>query len=96
MDNDKQIARIRQNFADSIRTKQQCVEQLAGSIARAAGSISQALQHGAKVLSCGNGGSAGDAQHFSSEMLGTVPATRKALRSDMRESLNLEFLTFSK
>lgn len=79
MDNDKQIARIRQNFADSIRTKQQCVEQLAGSIARAAGSISQALQDGAKVLSCGNGGSAGDAQHFSSEMLNRFEMERPGL-----------------
>jgi len=79
VDNDKQIARIRQNFADSIRTKQQCVEQLAGSIARAAGSISQALQHGAKVLSCGNGGSAGDAQHFSSEMLNRFEMERPGL-----------------
>lgn len=79
MDNSKQIARIKQNFADSIRTKQQCVEQLAGPIARAADSISRALQHGAKVLSCGNGGSAGDAQHFSSEMLNRFEMERPGL-----------------
>ena len=49
MDN-KQIARIQQSFADSIRTKQQCVEPLAAPISRAADVISRALQHGAKVL----------------------------------------------
>ena len=79
MEDNKQIARIRQVFADSILTKQQCVEQLAGPIARAATAISQALQHGAKVLSCGNGGSAGDAQHFSSEMLNRFEMERPGL-----------------
>ena len=79
MNNDKQIARIRQNFADSVRVKQQCSEPLAGPIARAAQLISRALQHGAKVLSCGNGGSAGDAQHFSSEMLNRFEMERPGL-----------------
>ena len=79
MEDNKQIARIRQVFADSILTKQQCVEQLAGPIARAASAISRALQHGAKVLSCGNGGSAGDAQHFSSEMLNRFEMERPGL-----------------
>ena len=79
MDNSKQIARIKQSFADSIRTKQQCVEQLAEPIARAADTISRALRNGAKVLSCGNGGSAGDAQHFSSEMLNRFEMERPGL-----------------
>lgn len=79
MENTNQIARIKQLFADSIRTKQQCAEQLAEPIARAANAISHALQQGAKILSCGNGGSAGDAQHFSSEMLNRFEMERPGL-----------------
>ena len=59
------IARITQHFNDSIQAKQQSLEVLAPAIAAAATLISQALDRGGKILSCGNGGSAGDAQHFS-------------------------------
>lgn len=79
MNHDQQIARIRQNFTDSIHVKQQCAEPLAEPIARAAHVICSALQRGAKVLSCGNGGSAGDAQHFSSEMLNRFEMERPGL-----------------
>ena len=79
MDTPDQITRITQHFNDSIQTKQQSLELLAPAIARGAAVICQALDQGGKVLSCGNGGSAGDAQHFSSEMLNRFEMERPGL-----------------
>jgi len=73
------IARITQHFNDSIEAKQQSLDILAPAIAAAAALISRALDHGGKILSCGNGGSAGDAQHFSSEMLNRFEMERPGL-----------------
>ena len=73
------IKRINQNFQDSISTKQIAAEILAEPIARAAQTITQCILSGGKVLSCGNGGSAGDAQHFSSEMLNRFEMERPGL-----------------
>ena len=73
------IQRINQNFQDSINTKQMAAEMLAEPIARAAQMIMQCLLNGGKVLSCGNGGSAGDAQHFSSQMLNRFEMERPGL-----------------
>lgn len=79
MDNSDPIARVKQNFEESIRLKQQSLEPLAAVTAQAAALIALALDNGAKILSCGNGGSAGDAQHFSSEMLNRFEMERPGL-----------------
>jgi len=79
MDIGDQITRVKQHFTDSIQTKQQSLEPLAPVIARAAGFLSLTLDQGGKILSCGNGGSAGDAQHFSSEMLNRFEMERPGL-----------------
>ncbi len=71
--------RIERHFLDSITAKQASLELLPQAIAHAAGVISGALLQGHKVLSCGNGGSAGDAQHFSSEMLNRFERERPGL-----------------
>jgi len=73
------ISRIKQNFQDSISTKQIAADLLAEPLATAAQMITQCLLGGGKVLSCGNGGSAGDAQHFSSEMLNRFEMERPGL-----------------
>jgi D-sedoheptulose 7-phosphate isomerase len=73
------ISRVKQNFQDSISTKQLATELLAEPVARAAESMTQCILSGNKVLSCGNGGSAGDAQHFSSEMLNRFEMERPGL-----------------
>ena len=73
------ISRINKNFQDSISTKQLAAELLAEPISRAAQTITQCFLNGGKVLSCGNGGSAGDAQHFSSEMLNRFEMERPGL-----------------
>ena len=73
------MSRINKNFQDSINTKQLAAEMLAEPIRRAAQLVTQCFLNGGKVLSCGNGGSAGDAQHFSSEMLNRFEMERPGL-----------------
>jgi len=73
------ISRINSSFHESIRTKELAAEMLAGPVANASRMITVCLLNGGKVLSCGNGGSAGDAQHFSSEMLNRFEMERPGL-----------------
>ncbi|MEO5573312.1 MAG: phosphoheptose isomerase [Gammaproteobacteria bacterium] len=73
------LKRIAQNFTESIQLKQQCAESLAPVITQAAENLTQCFLQGHKVLTCGNGGSAGDAQHFSSEMLNRFERERPGL-----------------
>ncbi|MCZ6536287.1 MAG: phosphoheptose isomerase [Gammaproteobacteria bacterium] len=70
--------RVRQHFADSIEIKRQASD-LAPLVSRAAALITRSLLDNGKVLSCGNGGSAGDAQHFSAEMLNRFEMERPGL-----------------
>jgi len=72
-------ARIRQHFEASIKVKQDAIPLLAPRIAAAADILCSALRAGGKILSCGNGGSAGDSQHFSSEMLNRFELERQGL-----------------
>ncbi len=71
--------RIETLFQESMATKQRCLPLLATPIRLAAEMIVQSLLGGGKVLACGNGGSAGDAQHFSSEMLNRFERERPGL-----------------
>lgn len=71
--------RIVSHFTESIETKQAALEQLSEAIEFAAQRIVHALLNDKKVLTCGNGGSAGDAQHFSSEMLNRFERERPGL-----------------
>ena len=73
------LARITQHFNDSIQAKQQALNAAAPGIAHAAEAITRALLNERKVLTCGNGGSAADAQHFSSEMLNRFEMERPGL-----------------
>lgn len=71
--------RIQQQFQASIHTKQQALDKLTAPLLKAAESIASTFTQNGKVLSCGNGGSAGDAQHFSSEMLNRFERERRGL-----------------
>ena len=73
------IEQIKANFTESIQTKIAASEILPESIEKAASMMVEALIRGNKILSCGNGGSAGDAQHFSSEMLNRYERDRPSL-----------------
>ena len=71
--------RIRQLFTDSIETKTRAMEVLGPSIEQASQPMVNCLLNEGKILTCGNGGSAGDAQHFSSELLNRFERERPSL-----------------
>jgi len=73
------LNRVRDHFAESIATKQTSADALAESIAAAGRVMSDALLSDGKILSCGNGGSAADSQHFSSELLNRFEMERPGL-----------------
>jgi D-sedoheptulose 7-phosphate isomerase len=71
--------RIAAHFADSANLKLAAARPLAGPIARAVEAMSTALRAGGKVLACGNGGSAADAQHFAAELVNRFERERPPL-----------------
>lgn len=73
------IEHIRQHFTDSIQTKIEAADAIAPQIAQASELMVQALVSGHKILTCGNGGSAADAQHFSAELLNRFEVERPPL-----------------
>ncbi len=73
------IERIQQHFQDSASTKLAALEVLAAPIAAAIDTVFAAFANGGKVLICGNGGSAADAQHFAAELIGRFEQERPAL-----------------
>lgn len=73
------IERIRASFTDSIQTKINSADSIINIIAEASEEVVQALLEGHKIMTCGNGGSACDAMHFSSEMLNRYKQERPGL-----------------
>jgi DnaA initiator-associating protein len=73
------LERIKTNFTESIQTKIAASEILAEPIEQAGLIMVQCLLSGQKILACGNGGSAGDAQHFSAELLNRYETERPSL-----------------
>lgn len=71
--------RIQALFNQSIQTKIEALALLSQPISEAADLIVSRLLEGNKILSCGNGGSAGDAQHFASEMINRYERERPGL-----------------
>jgi D-sedoheptulose 7-phosphate isomerase len=70
--------RVRRHFQESIATKQAAID-LAPVIVAAAAAMTRCLLEDGKILSCGNGGSAADSQHFSSELLNRFELERPGL-----------------
>ena len=75
---------IKKLIADSIATKQLVLEdqELLASIENAAKACIEAFKNDKKVLFCGNGGSAADAQHISAELSGRFYTDRPPLYSE--------------
>ena len=73
------VARIAQQFTDSAQTKLNAIELLTAPIAEAAEAMTACLLANGKILACGNGGSAGDAQHFVAELVGRFERERQSL-----------------
>jgi len=70
---------IRSHFDEAIELKRRMADTLAPEIARAGEALAHALKSGHKVLSCGNGGSAADSQHFAAEMVGRFERERPGM-----------------
>ena len=71
--------RIQQQFFDSADLKYAAAEILSRPIADAVQALVGCITGGGKVLACGNGGSAGDAQHFAAEFVGRFERERPGL-----------------
>jgi D-sedoheptulose 7-phosphate isomerase len=72
-------AQVASHFADSAKLKQESAKLLSAPIARGIGVMSASLKAGGKILSCGNGGSAADAQHFAAELVNRFERERAPL-----------------
>jgi D-sedoheptulose 7-phosphate isomerase len=85
---------IKNIISKSIETKQQILDDDAfiKKIENAVNIIVHAFQNGNKVLFCGNGGSAADAQHLAAEFSGRFYKNRKALPSEALHC-NTSYLT---
>jgi D-sedoheptulose 7-phosphate isomerase len=71
--------RIKAHFSDSAQLKQAAADVMAPHIARAASLLTDCLFADGKILSCGNGGSAADSQHFAAELVGRFERERPEL-----------------
>jgi D-sedoheptulose 7-phosphate isomerase len=71
--------RIEAHFAESAQLKSRAATLMSASIAEAIALMAKALRGGGKILACGNGGSAADAQHFSAELLNRFEIERAPL-----------------
>ena len=71
--------RASQHFLDSIAVKQEAEKTLPDAVAQGVLAMAQCLQSGGKVMACGNGGSAADAQHFAAELIGRFERERQEL-----------------
>jgi len=71
--------RINKQFEESVLVKQQSKNVLAQPIGNAAQAMASCLQADGKILCCGNGGSAADAQHFAAELINRFEMERPPL-----------------
>ncbi len=76
---DAMRARFAAHFAESANLKLSASQVLAAPLARGAELFAATLRAGGKILSCGNGGSAADAQHFAAELVNRFEIERPPL-----------------
>jgi D-sedoheptulose 7-phosphate isomerase len=73
------IARISRHFKDSAETKLAAIDFMAAPLAGAIEVMTHSLLSNGKILACGNGGSAADAQHFAAELVNRFEMERPPL-----------------
>lgn len=73
------IPRISKHFMDSAQTKLDLVKLLSVPVAQAIELMAGSLLADGKILACGNGGSAADAQHFAAELVGRFEVERQGV-----------------
>jgi D-sedoheptulose 7-phosphate isomerase len=71
------ITRIRDYLLETSRTAARTADSCADQILAAATEIAASVRRGGKLLICGNGGSAGDAQHLATEFVSTLTRDRR-------------------
>ena len=82
MDNNTLVrlqARTAQHFLDNIKVQQVAAKELPVTVAIAVLAMVECLNAGGKIMACGNGGSAADAQHFAAELMGRFERERREL-----------------
>jgi len=70
---------IKESLEAGIVLRQTCLETLEAPLLEAAEKMALCLQGGGKILVCGNGGSAADAQHFAGELVNRFEINRPGL-----------------
>jgi D-sedoheptulose 7-phosphate isomerase len=75
----KLFSRVESHFDDSIEAKRKAKSLLSDDVVKAIELMHNALLNGNKILACGNGGSAADAQHFAAELVGRFERERQEL-----------------
>jgi len=70
---------IEQTFNEGIALRRQCLPLLSEPLQHAARAIEGCLRNGGKILACGNGGSAADAQHFAAELVNRFEINRPGM-----------------
>ena len=70
---------INSNFSQNKEIIEKTIQANLHDIEKASGMLIDMLEHGGKLLSCGNGGSSGDAQHISSEFINRFELERKEM-----------------
>ena len=73
------LTRVKGIFEDSIQTTRSVMDELTPPVTDAAVRMFQALVSGRKIMACGNGGSAADAQHFTAELINRFERERPPL-----------------
>jgi D-sedoheptulose 7-phosphate isomerase len=71
------VERVRAYLLETARTASATAEACAGEVAAAAALVAESVRRGGTVLICGNGGSAGDAQHLATEFVSTLTVERR-------------------
>ena len=71
--------RVSAHFAESAKLKLAAVEEMKAPLVRGIELMVDSLRNGGKILSCGNGGSAADAQHFAAELVNRFERERPPL-----------------
>jgi D-sedoheptulose 7-phosphate isomerase len=79
MENASLETRVASHFADSAKLKLDAARELSAPIARGIELMAGTLRAGGKILACGNGGSAADAQHFAAELVNRFERERAPL-----------------
>ena len=69
--------RVRDYLLETARTASRTAETCVEDVLAAAAAIAESVRGGGKLLICGNGGSAGDAQHLATEFVGTLTVDRR-------------------